>query len=268
VEGETILIEYRWAYGVMKRLSEQADELVHANVDVILAGGTNGAMAARNATSKIPIVAARAGELAEIGLVSSLAKPRGNLTGFVAAFPDTAGKRLQMLTEIVEPAQQVAVLWNPTATNAQLELEVTRESAAVLRATLTPYNAHTLTELESALASIPASRSNVMLVLNDPFMFTFRRQIIEGAVAAALPTAYGFREFVEDGGLISYGASISDTYRRAASYIDRILNGAVPEDLPVQQPTKQELVVNLTTAKALGLTIPETLLATADEVIQ
>jgi len=267
-EGRNITIEYKWAEGNPARLPQLADQLVRQNVEVIVAGGSIGAQAAKNATSLVPIVAAGTGDLVELGLVTNLARPGGNLTGFVAAAPETAGKRVQMIKEIVPQARRVAVLWNPDSSNAELEWNVAKESGAATELAFTLHAARTIKDLESTLAAIFQPGTDILVVLNDPFMFTHRKSIVESAGQFRVPAIYGYREYVDDGGLISYGASISNTYRRAATYVDKILKGAKAGELPVDLPTKFELVINLKTAKALGLDVPPTLLARADEVIE
>jgi putative ABC transport system substrate-binding protein len=265
VEGENITIEYRWAHGDVGRLRELAKELVEQKVDIILAGGSIGAKAAKDATAVIPIVAAGAGEgLVDWGLVKSLASPGGNVTGFMAAFAKTASKRIQTMKEIMPNAKQAAILVN----QSPWELQEVKESASALQLAFTFYEPRILADLDAALVAIVKLNPDMLVVLNDPFMFTHRKRVADAASAARLPAIYGFREFVDDGGLISYGPSISDTYRRAAGYIDNILKGANPAELPVQLPTKFELIINLKTAKALGLDVPPTLLSTADEVIE
>jgi putative tryptophan/tyrosine transport system substrate-binding protein len=265
VEGENITIEYRWAHGDVGRLSELAKELVQQKVDIILAGGSIGAKVAKDATLVIPIVAAGAGEgLVDWGLVKSLAQPGGNVTGFSATFAKTASKRIQILEEIMPGAKQAAILWN----QSPAELQEAKESASVLQLAFTLYESRTLPELDAALLAIAELRPDLVAVLNDPFMFTHRKKIADALGTARLPAIYGLREYVDDGGLISYGPSISDTYRRAAGYVDKILKGAKPAELPVQQPTKFELVINVRAAKTLGLQIPDKLLALADEVIE
>jgi putative ABC transport system substrate-binding protein len=244
-----------------------ARQLVQRQVDVVLAGGSTGAQAAKEATSVIPIVAAGTGDLLELGLVTSFARPGGNLTGFVAAAPETAGKRLQIMSEIAPQAKRAAVLWDG-ATNSGLELRVVAQLAGTFSLALQRYEARSVQELDSALTAIVQSDAQMLVVLNDPFIFTHRKKIIEAVAKSRLPATYGFREFADDGGLISYGPNISDGYRRAASYVDRILKGERPADLPVQAPTIYELVLNLKTAKSLGLELPPSLLARADEVIE
>jgi putative tryptophan/tyrosine transport system substrate-binding protein len=268
VEGRNISIEYKWAEGNVNRLAELARDLVHQQVDVVLAGGSVGAEAAKRATSTIPIVAAGVGDLVELGLVRSLAHPDGNLTGFVAAAPETAAKRFQMIQELIPKAKHIAFLWNPASSNAQLEWKAVKESVGANDPMVTLYGARDFAELSIALARIKQSGPDALVNLNDPFLFTARKAVVEGAQAMGLPAVYGYREYADDGGLISYGTSIVDTYRRAAQYVDKILKGVVPADLPIQLPTKFELVINLKTAKALGLTVSPTLLARADEVIE
>jgi putative ABC transport system substrate-binding protein len=268
IEGQNIAIEYRWGGGEVDRLPELARDLVREKVEIILAGGSIGTEAAKAATAVIPIVAAGVGDLVELGLVSSLARPGGNLTGFVATAPETAAKRIQLMKEILPQASRAAILWNPASSAAKLEWKVTKEFIAASNIAFALYDAHTFNELENALARIAASAQDILAVLNDPLMFAHRKSIVDAAARLQLPAIYGFREFVDDGGLISYGSSATHTYRRAASYIDKILKGANPGDLPVDLPTKFEMVVNLKTANAIGLTVPPTLLARADEVIE
>jgi putative ABC transport system substrate-binding protein len=268
IEGENIMIEYRWAEGNVGRLQGLANELVQQKVDVIVAGGALGAEAAKHATSTIPIIAAGVGDLVELGLVTSLAHPGGNLTGFVAKLPETAGKRLEIMNELIAQAKRAAVLWNPTSSDTKLELDVTKDIAAARDLAVDVHGASNIEQLNNELAKISQSKPDMLVVLTDPFTFTEREIIVRAAEQARLPAIYAFREYADDGGLISYGVSITDTYRRAAGYVDKILKGAKPADLPVQLPIKVELVVNLKTAKAIGLTIPESFLARADEVIE
>jgi putative tryptophan/tyrosine transport system substrate-binding protein len=268
VEGRNISIEYRWAEGNVVRLPKLADELIEQKVDIILAGGSLGAEAAKKASSVIPIVAAGVGDLVELGLVTSLGRPGGNLTGFVSSAPETTAKRFQIMKEILPLAKRAVVLWNPSSSSAGLEWEIAKEFSEQNGIFILPQPARDIEEIGTALATIAQSDPGFLVVLNDPLTFTYRKIIVDAASRFRLPSIYGYREFVDDGGLISYGASISDTYRRAATYVDRILKGEKPADLPVQLPTKFELVVNLKTAKARGLELPATLLARADEVIE
>jgi putative ABC transport system substrate-binding protein len=269
VEGRNISIEYRWAEGDVAQLPKLANELVEQKVDIILAGGSVGAEAAKHATSDIPIIAAGVGDLVQLGLVTTLARPGGNLTGFVAAAPpETGAKRFQIMKEIMPQAKRAAVLWNPISSGTRLEWATAKEFSDENDIVVILHDARNTEELKNALAMIPRSDPDFVVVLSDPFTFTYRKVIVEAAERLRLPSIYGYREFVEDGGMISYGTTISDTYRRAAGYVDKILKGEKPADLPVQLPTKFELVVNLKTAKALGLEMPAALLARADEVIE
>jgi putative tryptophan/tyrosine transport system substrate-binding protein len=268
IEGQNIKIDYRWAEGNVDRLRELANDLVEQKVDIILAGGTVGAKAARHATSLIPIIAAGAGDLVELGVVTSLAAPGGNLTGFVATAPETAAKRFEIMKELKPKARRAAVLRNPTDPNAKVEWQIAKEFATANDIALDIHEAHDIEQLNNALARVPQFDPDVLVVLNDPFMFTSRKTIADAANRLRLPAIFGFREFVDDGGLISYGASVSDTYRRAADYVDKVLKGAKPANLPVQLPTKFELVINLKTAKALGLDVPQSLIDRADEMIE
>jgi putative ABC transport system substrate-binding protein len=263
IEGQNINFEYRWAEGDLSRIPELANDLVRQKVDVILAGGTPVVETAKRATSTIPIVAAGVGDLAELGLVKSLAQPGGNLTGFVASAPETAAKRLEFMREIRPQAQHAPILGNLGSSIARLELGFAKQFASA-----NDYDTHEVQELKTTLTKIPQDNPDVLVVLNDPFVFTYRKIIVDAANQQRIPAIYGFREFVDDGGLISYGSAITDTYRRAAGYVDQILRGANPANLPVQLPTKFELIINLKAAKALGLTFPQTLLARADEVIE
>jgi putative ABC transport system substrate-binding protein len=268
IEGQNIIIEYRWAEGNLSRLPELANDLVQQKVDVILAGGSIGAEAAKHATSSIPIVGAGVGDLVELGLVSNLTRPDGNLTGFVAAAPETSAKRLQIIKGIKPELASAAVLWNSASSNARLEWTLVKEFAAANNIQVVLYDAHDVDGLRGTLASISPPMPDILVVLNDPFMFTYRKIVVDAARKLQLPSVCGFREYVDDGGMISYGPSITGTYRRAAGYVDKILKGAKIADLPIELPTKFELVINLTTANAIGLTIPASLLSLADELIE
>ncbi len=269
LEGRNISIEYRWANGNVALLPELAKALVEQKVEIIIAGGSTGAEAAKRATSVIPIVAAGVGDLVELGLVTSLARPGGNLTGFVANAPETAAKRLQIMKEIKPAATRAAVLWNSASSIAKLEWGFANEFAAANGLVVRLYDSRfEIEELKNSLVNVRQSNPDLLIVLNDPFMFTHRKVVVEAANQMHVPAVYGFREFVDDGGLISYGVSIADTYRRAAQYVDKILRGAKPADLPVELPIKFELVINLNAAKALGIEVPPSLLARADEVIE
>src|SRR5215471_11611852 len=267
IEGRTVAIEYRWAEGRSERFAEIAAEFVRLKVDVIFAAGTPATAAAKQATSVIPIVFAGAGDPVGSGLVASLARPGGNVTGLSILSVDLAGKRLELLREVVPGLRRLAIMGH---TGIPIEVSQRGEAQAA---------AHTLglevvsAEIRRAEDIAPAfetlkGRADALYVFGDPLMATNRIRINTLAQGARLPTIYSQREFVEAGGLMSYGPNFADLFGRAAEYVDKILRGAKPGDLPVQQPTKFDLVINLTTAKALGLTIPEPFLLRADEVIE
>ncbi len=269
IEGQNIIIEYRWAEGRVERLPELAKELAQLKVEVIVAGGTNGARAANAATSVIPIVTAGAGDLVSAGLVTSLARPGGNLTGFPVVSPETAVKQLEVMKQLLPRSQRAAVLWfGPGNAFVDLQRKFAEEAAATLHLALTWHAADKLPELEAALERIPKSRGDFLVVLSTPFFFTYRERITAFAARAKLPAAYSLSEFVDDGGLISYGANIPDTYRRAAGYVDKILKGAKPADLPVELPATFDLVINTKTARALGIALPQSVLLRASRVIE
>jgi putative tryptophan/tyrosine transport system substrate-binding protein len=268
VEGQNINIEYRWAEGSLAQLPELAKDLVDQKVDIILAGGSTGAEAAMHATSVIPIVSAGTADLVQLGLVKSLARPGGNLTGFVSVVPSFAEKRLQIMLEIKPESRRAAILRNPTNANANLEWEIVKEFAAANNIALALHDAHDLEGLAKTLTTIPQSVPDIFIQLTNPFVFTYRKLIVDAVHRFRLAAIYTAREYVDDGGMICYGANTPDSYRRAAEYVDKIFNGAKPADLPVQMPTKFDLVINLKTAKALDVPIPPMLLARADEVIE
>jgi putative ABC transport system substrate-binding protein len=270
VEGRNVRIERRSAEGDFSRLPEMARELVELKMDVILAAGTIGAQAVKEATSVIPIVAVGAGDLVEAGLVANLGRPSGNLTGFIVASADTGGKQVEILKEIVPRAKRVAVLVGGAQVTAfsERQQEAVQATAAKYQLAFTWYAPRTLNELEDALAVIAKSRPDGMIVLSNPFFFNYRSIIAKFVVKAGLPSVYGFREFVDEGGLASYGASVADSWRRGADYVDKILRGTKVADLPVQFPTAYELVINMRSAKALGVTIPKKLRLRADRVVE
>src|SRR5215210_2320531 len=245
IEGENIHIEYRWAEGNLARLVELAAELTQEKVEVILAGGAAGARAAKNATPTIPIVTAGAGDLFELGLVKNLTKPEGNLTGFVANSPSTVGKRLELVRELLPGANQLAVIWNPTDLNARREYDLALELGRTAKLELTFHPASHLDELSQLIMALQEHQHPCIAVLNDPFMFSHRKAIVTALANTRIPGIYGYREYVEDGGLVSYGQNISESYRQAAEYVAKILKGESLADLPVQTSTKFELVVNL-----------------------
>jgi len=268
-EGQNITIEYRWAEGKYDRFPDLVADLVRLKVDVIVTAGTPGALAAKQATKTIPIVMAVAGDAVGAGLVASLARPGGNVTGSTTIVQELEGKRLELLREVVPRLSRVAVLWNPANPVSPIILKQTQLAAPALGLRLEPIvGVSGVRELEGAFATISRARPDALILLADRFLLAERTRIVEFAAKRRLPTMYPYREMVKAGGLMSYSPSYPDMFRRAATYVDKILKGAKPGDLPVQQPTKYELVINLKTAKALGLTIPQSLLQRADEVIQ
>jgi len=268
VEGRDIAIEYRWAEGRLDRLPDLANELVRLKVDVIVASATPGGLAAKQATATIPIVIVGFGSPVEVGLVGSLARPGGNVTGVSLLNTELSAKGLQLLKEALPKVSRVAVLWNSLNPQNALTLKETQVAAAALGVTLQPLAVRGPEDLQSALAATTRERAGALIVVPDPMLFSNRTSIIRFAATNRLPAMYWAREYVEDGGLMSYGANLYEHFRRAATYVDKILKGAKPADLPVEQPTKFELIVNLKTAKALRLTIPQSVLIRADEVIQ
>jgi putative ABC transport system substrate-binding protein len=269
VEGQNIIIEYKWAEGVPSRLPQLARELVEQRVDIIVTGGPTGAQAAKSATGTIPVVVAGAGDLADSGIVASLARPGGNITGFSVQSPETAGKQIEIVKEILPNAKTVAVLWGGATTGInKRQREVVEATTAALKLVCTWYAPNTPSELEEALNSLGKAHPDFLLVLSTPFLFTHRASIAKFARKAQLPSVHQFSEFVDDGGLVSYGSHISDSYRRAAGYVDKILKGANPATLPVELPSRFELVVNMKTAKTIGITVPKSILLRADRVIE
>jgi ABC-type uncharacterized transport system substrate-binding protein len=268
VEGRNLVIEYRYAGEQYERLEALARELVQLRVDVIVSHGIPGPLAARKATATIPIVMTSAGDPVAAGLVSSLAQPGGNVTGLSLMSPELGGKRLQLLKEIVPGLALVAILWNGTNPFSSRVVREIEAAAPTLDVQLQSLVVRGPDDFDAALTAAAGGRANALLVVEDPFVVTRRTQIVEFAARIRLPAMYGLKEFVDAGGLMSYGAHFADLYRRAATYVDRILRGSKPADLPVQQPARFEFVINLKTAKALGLTISPSVLARADEVIQ
>jgi len=269
VEGRNLVMEYRLSQGRVERFPSLAAELLRLNVDLIVAVGTPGAFAAKQATGVIPIVMAYVIDPVEQGLVASLARPGGNVTGVTfTAGPEIVGKYLELLKEAVPKVSRVAVLVNPVGRQPAIYVREAQAAAQVLAVKLQLSEVRSPDELGGAFAAMTRGRANALLVLPHPMTFTHARRIADLAAKNRLPGVYGFRESVEAGGLMAYAADAPDMFRRAATYVDKILKGAKPADLPVEQPTKFGLVVNLKTAKALGLTIPQSVLFRADQVIQ
>ena len=266
-EGRSIVVEYRHAHGKLDRVSNFAAELLRLNVKVLVVGGSRSAQLARARTTAVPIVFATSGDPVRSGLATSLAHPGGNATGLSIIGPDLSGKQLEILKLAVPKGSRVAVLYNPTNPAAAAALNATREAAGVLAVELQPVEVRQAHELPGAFSTLTAWRASALLVLPDPVLGNAIEDIAKRASRSLVPTIYLRREFAEQGGLLAYGPSFSDNYRRAATYVDKILKGAKPADLPIQQPTRFELVINLRTAKALGLTIPQSLLLQADTII-
>jgi putative ABC transport system substrate-binding protein len=269
LEGENIAIEYRWAEGRDDRLPGLAAELARLQPDVIVTTGTPGTLAAKTATSTIPIVFASSGNPVSGGLVAGYARPGGNVTGFTVLGPELEGKRLQILREVVPGLSRIAVLWNP-ANPAVIDFyQQTQAAAAALGLVLQPVvEVRRVDDLKSALSTIADAQAHAMIVLADRLLLAARIPIVNFAATSRLPAIYPYRGYVDAGGLMSYAASDIDQFHRTAVYVDRILKGEKPADLPVQEPVRFELVINLKTAKPLGLDVPPTLLAIADEVIE
>jgi putative ABC transport system substrate-binding protein len=267
IEGRTVAIERRWAEGRPERLAEIATELVRMRVDVIVAHGNQAALAAKQATSVIPIVFPLAGDPLGTGLVASLARPGGNVTGLSLQQKDTAGKRLELLREIVPGLRRLAILANSGNPGAALEIAEALEAARTLGLEVVTLEIRRAEDIGPAFEA-SKDRIDALYATGDPLIVNNIVRINTLALGAKLPTAYVSREYVEFGGLMSYGPSYPDLYRRAGEYVDKILRGTKPADIPVEQPTRFVLVVNLITAQALGITVPPMLLARADEVIE
>jgi putative ABC transport system substrate-binding protein len=268
VEGQNVAIEYRWAEGHYDRLPALAADLVSRKVDVIVAGNSNGIAAAKGATSTIPIVFFCGGDLVATGLIDSLGRPGGNLTGISIMGPEMGPKRLDLLSEVVPQARVIALLVNPNSAGAEIQTRDAQEVARAKRLQLQILKAGADGDFETAFASLGQSHAGGLIVAGDLFFDTRREELVSLAARHGVPAIYEWREFADLGGLISYGASQAGLMRQVGEYVGRILKGAKPADLPVQQPTRFELVVNLETTKALGLTIPPSILARADEVIE
>jgi putative ABC transport system substrate-binding protein len=268
VEGQNVAIEYRWAEGFFDRLPELAVELVARKVDLIAAQGPPAAFAAKAASSTIPIVFQVGIDPVASGLVTSLARPGSNVTGFSVLFTELVPKRLELLSDMVPQPQVIALLVNQKGPEAEPTIQAAQEAARARGVQLAMLKAGTESEIDAGFATLAQLRADALLVGNDPFYFLRREQLVALAARQTIPTMYFNREFATAGGLISYGPSATDTYRQVGVYVGKILKGAKPADLPVQQPSRFELVVNLKTAKELGLNIPPSILARADEVIE
>ena len=268
VDSQNIVIEYRWAEGKLERLPGFVADLIKAKVDVIVFSATPAIRVAKEQTSTIPIVMAGVTDPVGVGFVASLARPGGNITGLTHLSPDLTGKRLELLKEVVPRLLRVAVLWNPNHPGQQSAFKDTEVAAQALKVTLISMEARNREELERVLSGIGKERPQALFELADPLTFFNRGLITEVTAKHKLPAIYSFGEWVDAGGLMSYGTSFPDLFRRAATYVDKILKGTKPAELPVEQPMKFELVINLKTAKQIGLTIPPNVLVRADRVIK
>jgi putative tryptophan/tyrosine transport system substrate-binding protein len=268
-EGRNVAFEYRYAEGSLERLSHLAGELVRQKVDLIFTTwGTAAPLAAQRITSTIPIVISAAGDPVATGLVTSLTRPGGNVTGLSSLALELEEKRLELLRDLVPRAFRVAVLWDPANPYSGLAFKREQAAAKTLGLKLQPVPVHQAQELKPAFTALTRDRPDALVVHAFVVLIQHRARIVEFAAQTRLPAVYPLRDYVDAGGLMSYGASLTDMSRRAALYVDKILKGTKPGDLPVEQPTKFELVINLKTAKAIGLTIPQSVLARADQVIE
>jgi putative ABC transport system substrate-binding protein len=268
VEGQNLTVERRFAEGKYERFPDLAADLVRLKVDIIVAAGGLSPFAAQRATKTIPIVMTNQADPVGSGLVASLARPGGNITGLSLLISEIVGKQLELFKEVIPKVSRVAVLRNPANKTHALSLKEVEVAARSLRFQPQSFDARGSGEFDGAFAAMTRERAGALLVLSDPMFWFNRTRIADLAAKQRLPTMFAQREHAEAGGLMAYGANLSDTLRQAATFVDKILKGAKPADLPVEQPTKFELVINLKTAKALGLTIPPSLLGRADEVIR
>ena len=268
VEGQNLAIEFQSAEGHYDRLPALAAHFVDRKVDVIVVGSTPGIAAAKAATSTIPIVFSGGGDLVAAGLITSLARPGGNLTGIGIFGRELQPKRLELLSELIPQAEIIALLLNPNRSDTELLLRDMQEAARIINRQLRILKASTDSEIDAAFVTLAQSRTDGLVVAADAFLGSRREKLVALAARHAVPAIYEWREFAQAGGLISYGPSLSGIYRQVGVYVGRVLAGAKPADLPIQRPTRFELVINLKTAQALGLTIPQSILARADEVIE
>jgi putative ABC transport system substrate-binding protein len=268
VEGETFAMDYRWADGRQERLPELAVQLIRFEPDVLVATTSAAVQAAMNVTRTISIIMAGGGDPVGLGLVASLARPGGNVTGPSMMNTEVSSKRMQMLKELVPGLTRVAVLANSVNPIHSLFMRETESAARTLALELQPIEVHGPEDFEAAFAAATRGKAGALIAFDDALTLYYRSLIVALAAANRLPAMYGYREFPDEGGLISYGANLASHYRHAAKYVDKVLKGVKPADLPIEQPAKFELVINLKTAKALGLTVTPALLARADEVIE
>ena len=268
VEGQNVSFQPRWGQGDQARVRKLAAELVGLKVDLIVTGGQSAAIAAKKATSTIPIVMATGSDPVALGLVASLRQPGGNVTGMTSINSELTAKRLDLLRNLAPRVSRIAILWDETDAGSRLGEQEAEAAAKTAGLTIHSVPVSSTAGLEATFATVVRARAGALMVVSTSRLFSYRKRIAELALKHRLPTVVGVREYVEAGSLASYGTDYPDLFRRAAVYVDKILKGAKPADLPIEQPTKFELVINLKTAKALGLTIPPSLLGRADEVIQ
>jgi putative ABC transport system substrate-binding protein len=268
VEGKNVAFTHRYAENRLERLPGLAADLVRLKVDVIAAAGTLAPLAAKQASATTPIVMTAAGDPLGSGLVASLARPGGNVTGMSLMVPDLGGKRLELLKEFLPRLARVAVLWNAANPYSALVFKETQAAGSILGIAVQSLEVRAPEDFDGAFEAARRQRPDALITVEDPLTVTHRQRVADFTAELQLPSLHGVREFAVAGGLMSYGASLADLFRRAAGYVDKILKGALPADLPVQQPSKFELVINVKTAKALGLTVPLTLQASANEVIE
>ena len=268
IEGRNVAIEHRWAEGRSERFTEIAAEFVRLNVEIIITDGTPAIAAAKRATPITPIVFAAAGDPVATGLVASLARPGNNVTGMSLMSSELGAKRLELLGEVLPRLSRVAVLWNVDNPYSMLVFKITQGAGRTMGIEVRSLDVRGPDDFDTAFEAARGLHPDALITVEDPVTLVHRTPIAEFTAREKLPSLHGIREFVTAGGLMSYGASLLDLFRRAGSFVDKVLRGAKPSDLPIQQPTKFEMVINLKTATALGLTIPPTLLATADEVIE
>ncbi|MGH7262748.1 MAG: ABC transporter substrate-binding protein [Candidatus Rokuibacteriota bacterium] len=267
-EGRNVLIEYRWAEGNYERFPALIAELIALKVDVIVTAGTPATLAVKKATASVPLVMIAVGDPVGTGIVASLGRPGGNITGLTSISPELDGKRLELLREVVPGISHIAVLWNAGSPLQVVAEKQTQAAARVLRMKMLSLGVRTQEEIEAAFATMVRERPGALLVLADRLFLHHRARIMEFATKHRLPGVHAYRELVEAGGLMSYGPSYAGMHRRAATYVDKILKGAKPGDLPVEQPATFELVINMKAARTLGLTIPQFVLLRATELIQ
>ena len=268
VEGRNVVLEPRWADGHHERMPALVAEMVRVKVDVIVAAATPANLAAKAGAGAIPVVMVAVADPVRVGLVASLARPGGNVTGLSLLTPELSGKRLSLLVELTRQIGSAAVLSNPDNSSHAVFLQETLSAAQSLRIQLHTLNARSAGEIDLAFKEAAREGAQGLIVFDDPVLWGLRKQVVAQAANARLPTMYGYSEFVDEGGLISYGPHRPDLYRRTAAYVDRILKGAKPADLPIERPTRFELFVNLRSANALGLKVPQSVLLRADRVIE